>query len=233
MKAKAQRSGVSKETVVKSLLTTLVLLVSVSSAQVALYPPNSNTAKVVLFGHSWIADMNGFAPWAFPNLPSGNIAIRGHGALTCSGLLIWLQGDIQPTTNVVFLMLATNDIVRNIDVNSHMACVYQAIQLILHKNPNMKILLSNVPPWCQSTVPGYGDKRQIIATYNAAYQLVPQAYPQVTVVDMWTMTVQSDGWALPNVIDGALGYHFGPNGQYEVMGIIRHAVYGGVAAIAK
>lgn len=218
---------------VKSLIAALIMLVSCSSAQVALYPPNSANAHVVLFGHSWIAAMNGFAPWAFPNLPSANVSVRGHGSLTCSGLLIWMQGDIASTTDVVFMMLATNDILRNTDVSWHMACVEQAVQMALQKNPRMKVLLSNVPPWGASTLAQYGDKRPLIAAYNAAYPLLAQRYAQVSIVDMWSPTVQTDGWALPNVIDGPLGYHFGPNGQYEVMGIIRDAVYGAIAAMSQ
>ena len=52
-----------------------------------LIPPNALTVNVVLFGHSWIYIMQGFQPWAFPNIPSGHILVEGYSGYRCSQLL--------------------------------------------------------------------------------------------------------------------------------------------------
>ena len=38
--------------------------------------------------------------------------------------------------------------------------------------------------------------------------------------------LDTTGWGLPNILDGD-GIHFGPNGRYAVMGMVRDALYAG------
>ena len=48
----------------------VALCAGAQSAPQPLIPPHALTVNVVLFGHSWIERMEGFQPWAFPNIPS-------------------------------------------------------------------------------------------------------------------------------------------------------------------
>lgn len=194
-----------------------------------LVPRNALTVKVVLFGHSWIYLMQGFQPWAFPNIPSAHVSIKGYSGYTCAQLLPLVRSDVPASTDAVFIMAATNDIAQHVPLSQHMACMQNMIDELISENPHMLIELSNVQPLCQSTVPVLGDLRSAIATFNQAYAAFPQLYPNnVVMVDMWTPIVQTDGWGLSNmfVSDGA---HFGPNGQDVVMGVIRDGLYAGLA----
>jgi hypothetical protein len=86
------------------------------------------------------------------------------------------------------------------------------------------------PPFAPLGGQIFGDKRSVIAAYNLAYAGVPQLFPNnVMLVDMWTPLVEATGWGLANILDGNSDVHFGPNGQYTVMGIIRDALYSGLA----
>jgi lysophospholipase L1-like esterase len=174
--------------------------------------------------------MQGFQPWAFPNIPSQHIAINGFYGYTCAQLLPLVSSEVPAGTNAVFIMAATNDVAQHVTVAQHMACMESMINELIAENPHMLIELSNLPPFCQSTLPVLGDLRSAIASYNSAYTTFPQLYPNnVVMVDMWTPMVQTDGWGLSNMFmsDGA---HFGPNGQDVVMGVIRDGLYAGLAA---
>ena len=195
--------------------------------QTPLIPPHALTVNVVLFGHSWITLMEGFQPWAFPNIPSGHIAIEGYSGYTCAKLLPIVLQNVPASTNAVFIMAATNDVVEGVPVSQHIACMESMIGELIGENPNMLILLSNVPPLCSGT--GIGDDRATIAAYNKAYAGLPQLYPNnVRLVDMWTPMVDTNGWGLVNMFRDHV--HFGVNGQDVVMGTIRDGLYAGLAA---
>lgn len=211
-------------------MTTLfvVLLVAVAagaqSYQQPLIPPHALSVNVVLFGHSWIELMKGFQPWAFPNIPSQHVSIQGFGGYKCSMLLPVLRSAVPASTNAVFIMAATNDVLQGIPVDQHIACMESMIEVLIGENPNMLILVSNVPPVGIKV----GDFRLLIAQYNQAYTTLPPLYPKnVHLVDMWTPMVDTNGWALLNMFRD--GVHFGPNGQDLVMGTIRDALYSGLA----
>jgi len=202
---------------------------SAQSMPVPLIPPNALNVNVVLFGHSWIARMVGFQPWAFPNIPSQHIAIQGYGGYTCAELLPILLSNVPASTNAVFIMAATNDVLKDVPVSQHIACIESMIGELIGENQHMLILMSNDPPLCLSTVPSFGDLRSRIAAYNKAYAGLPKLYPNnVQLVDMWTPMVDTNGWGLANMfVDGV---HFGPNGQDLVMGTIRDGLYSGLAS---
>jgi hypothetical protein len=215
---------------IATVILILFVVAGVSSQvpQQPLIPPHALTVNVVLFGHSWIYLMQGFQPWAFPNIPSQRISIEGHYGYTCTQLLPLVLSDVPASTNAVFIMAATNDVAEGVPVGTHIACMKDMIMQLIAENPHMLILLSNDPPFCINTLALFGDKRSLIASYNQAYAELPQEYPNnVQVVDMWTPMADAQGWGLANMFlsDGA---HFGPNGQDLVMGVIRDALYGGL-----
>jgi lysophospholipase L1-like esterase len=188
--------------------------------QLPLIPPHANTVNVVLFGHSWIVLMQGFQPWAFPNIPSNHVSVQGYGGYTCEMLIPPLRSSVPPSTNAVFLMTATNDVLENIPVDEHIACMQTIIGILIGENPSMLILASNVPPLGKNVK----DHRDAISQYNQAYLTLPQMYPNnVKVVDMWTPMVDVNGWALANMFRD--GVHFNQNGQDLVMGTIRDSLY--------
>jgi lysophospholipase L1-like esterase len=198
--------------------------------QRALVPPNAWAVKVVLFGHSWVYRMQGFQPWAFPNIPTQHVSIVGYPSTTCAQLLPQLLSSVPATTNAVFIMAATNDVIQHVTVAQHTSCLQTMIGQLLAENPQMLIVFSNVPPLTQYTQQTLGDLRSTIDSYNQAYAALPQQYPNnVIVVDMWSPMVQTNGWGLTNMfLDD--GIHFGPNGQDTVMSVIRDGLYEGLEA---
>jgi lysophospholipase L1-like esterase len=197
--------------------------VAQSSPQ-SLIPPHALNVKVVLFGHSWIELMQGFQPWAFPNIPSGHVSIQGFGGYNCAMLLPLVPSSVPASTNAVFIMAATNDVVEGVPVSQHIACMESMIGQLIAENSHMLILVSNVPPLCITTLGIFGDERATIAAYNQAYTTLPPLYPNnVKLVDMWTPMMDTNGWGLLNMFRD--GVHFGANGQDLVMGTIRDALY--------
>jgi hypothetical protein len=194
-----------------------------------LIPPHAQRVNVVLFGHSWIWLMQGFQPWAFPNIPSSHIPIQGYPGYTCQQLLPLVAADVPASTNAVFVMAATNDVIQGVPVSTHINCMKSMIGQMISLNPHMVILLSNVPPFAPVSLNYVPDERRAVAAYNQAYGSLPQLYPNnVALVDMWTPLVDTTGWGLPNILDAGDGIHFGPNGRYAVMGIVRDALYAGL-----
>src|SRR5580704_12453453 len=101
------------------------------SVQQPLIPPRALTVNVVLFGHSWIYLMNGFQPWAFPNIPSNHVAVDGFPGYTCAELLPLVASEVPPTTNAVFIMAATNDVAQGVPVGTHIACIENMINVLV------------------------------------------------------------------------------------------------------
>jgi lysophospholipase L1-like esterase len=206
-----------------TILLVMLLVAAGTGAQTLqkpLIPPHALNVNVVLFGHSWMVLMKGFQPWAFPNLPSNHVSIQAFDGYKCSMLLQEVYSAVPPSTNAVFIMAATNDVLQDIPVATHIACMETMIEDLIGENPHMLILVSNVPPIGMNV----GDYRLLIAQYNQAYTTLPPLFPNnVKLVDMWTPMVDTNGWALMNMFKD--GVHFGPNGQDLVMGTIRDALY--------
>src|ERR1022692_4205618 len=178
----------------RAILIALVLLVAACGAQVGvqtpLVPPGALTVNVVLFGHSWIWLMQGFQPWAIPNIPSNHIAVDGYPGYTCQQLLPLVASDVPASANAVFVMAATNDVIQGVPVATHVACIKSMIGQMITENPHMRILLSNVPPFAPISLKYIGDKRAAVTAYNQAYAGIPPLYPNnVVLVDMWTPLV--------------------------------------------
>jgi len=212
--------------IVMAIFVVLLLATGASaqSYQQPLIPPHALTANVVLFGHSWIARMQGYQPWAFPNIPSPHVSIQGFSGYTCAMLLPLVPSSVPASANAVFIMAATNDVVEDVPVSQHIACMENMINQLISENSHMLILISNDPPLGITTLGIFGDDRSRIAAYNQAYLTLPQMYPNnVKLVDMWTPMVDTNGWGLLNMfLDGV---HPGPNGWDLVMGTIRDALY--------
>jgi lysophospholipase L1-like esterase len=122
--------------------------------------------------------MEGFQPWAFPNIPSSHISIEGYPGYTCQQLLPLVSADVPASTNAVFVMAATNDVIQGVLVTTHIECMKSMVGQLIALNPHMVILLSNVPPLGIITLQeGIPDKRSVIAAYNRAYATLPQIYP--------------------------------------------------------
>jgi lysophospholipase L1-like esterase len=207
-----------------TILLVMVLAAVGASAQATaqpLIPPHALTVQVVLFGHSWIELMQGFQPWAFPNILSGHVSIQGYGGYTCAELLTVMSSSVPATTNAVFITSATNDILEN--VPGLPACrVHEK-----HDRGNDRGKLQDAASdlQCSARVFQAGDHRAAIAAYNQAYTTLPPLYPNnVKLVDMWTPMVATNGWGLANMFR-ADGVHFGTDGQDLVMGTIRDALY--------
>ncbi len=219
----------SKIAIIFLAVVALAAGAAAQAPQQPLIPPHAQSVNVVLFGHSWIYLMQGFQPWAFPNIPSNHIAIKGYPGYTCAQLLPLVSSNVPATTNAVFIMAATNDVAQGVTVAAHIACMEDMINQLIAENSHMLILVSNDPPFCLSTFPIFGDKRSVIAAYNRAYAGLPMLYPNnVQLVDMWTPMVDVSGWGLANMFLSD-GVHPGPNGNDLVMGVIRDALYSGLA----
>jgi lysophospholipase L1-like esterase len=219
--------------IVRIVLLSMLALTITAEAQTGpgtpLIPPHALRVNVVLFGHSWIWLMQGFQPWAFPNIPSSHIAIEGYPGYTCAQLLPLVSADVPASTNAVFIMAATNDVIQGVPVATHIACMESMIGQMIALNPHMVILLSNVPPFAPISLDYIPDERRAVTAYNQAYASLPQLYPNnVVLVDMWTPLVDTTGWGLGNILDYGDGIHFGPNGRYAVMGVVRDALYAGL-----
>jgi lysophospholipase L1-like esterase len=220
----------------KAVLLLSVLLLTMAAGaqtgppQIPLIPPHALSSNVVLFGHSWIWLMQGFQPWAFPNIPSSHIAIDGYPGYTCQQLLPLVAPDVPASTNAVFVMAATNDVIQGVPVANHITCMKSMIEQMIAENPHILILVSNVPPFAPISLNYIPDERTVVAAYNAAYAGLPALYPNnVVLVDMWTPLVDTVGWGLANILDYGDGIHFGPNGRYAVMDVVRDALYSGLA----
>ena len=61
-----------------------------------LIPPHALKVNAVLFGHSWIYLMEGFQPWAFPNIPSSHVSIEAIPVTPASSSCRWFLPTCQP-----------------------------------------------------------------------------------------------------------------------------------------
>jgi|ERR1039458_5375924 hypothetical protein len=146
------------------------------------------------------------APWTSIGIPLTEI--RGHNSYTCSMLSILLPYDVPLGTQVAVLVESTNDIRTNVPLAAHMACITGEITYLQSHRSGIKLFIVNTPPWNQINC--YGDQRDLISQYNNAYLSLPDQYG-VTVVDVWTGAVQSDNWAIPELMSGPCGVHPGQN----------------------
>jgi len=188
----------------------MVLSLGLAQAQV---PP---TKHVTMTGNSIAQMQGGFQPYEFPFLPAQNVVIRGQYGYTCNMILILLPYLVPANSDVVVLIDSTNDVLRGVAVADHIACISQSITTLWQRNHKIKILLANTPPMGYGNC--YGDFRDSIDAYNAAYVQLVNSYKtgaiSVSLIDVWTPNVQPDRWAIPAAMTGPCLIHPGPPNQW-------------------
>ena len=137
-------------------------------------------------------DVDFVGSWTDPNFNLNfDQNSEGHGGYTTSGILDGVEGDTQGhlsdwllryTPDVALVMLGTNDVLNNVPTQHSIYSLGRIIDTIRQKNPNVRILLAQVPPTCIT--------RDNLLALNAAIPgLAAQkstAQSPVTVVDMYT-----------------------------------------------
>jgi len=179
---------------------------------------------VTITGNSIAQFQGGFQQREFPLLPSQNVVIRGENSYTCALILPLILYLVPANTDVVVLIDSTNDVQNGVTIAEHMLCIEQTIQSLLGRNPALRVVVANTPPWthwnpCTSL---YRDSSVIsqISMYNAAYAdpvsgLQARWPSRVRVADVWTPNADQDGWAVPQYMTGPCGIHPGNAGVWS------------------
>jgi GDSL-like Lipase/Acylhydrolase family len=195
------------------------LLGTAAVAQIVQY-----STHVTVTGNSLAQFQGGFQTHEFPLLNPQNVVIRGMYSYPCSAILRSIVYLVPADTEVVVLFDSSNDIRTGVTVQDHMACMNNTISVLLARNPALRIVVANTPPWthwdpCTSS---YRDDSIVteIEAYNAAYAdpvdgLQAQWPSNVRVADVWTPSVGQDGWALPQYMTGPCGVHPGDAGIWS------------------
>ena len=175
-------------------------------------------------GNSLAQFQGGFQLMEFPLVPAANVVIRGQNSYTCAMILPLVSYLVPPNSDAVVLLDSTNDIEHNVPVQQHMNCIEQTITSLVTRNPAVRIVVANTPPWthwdpCTST---YRDPSvvQLIQAYNAAYadsgSGLQALWPvNVRLADVFTPSSDQDGWALPQYMLGPCGIHPGNSGIWS------------------
>lgn len=181
---------------------------------------------VTIAGNSIAHFQANFAPEEFPQLLGSEVHIWGVDSVPCSYFLSTngsgtplLYFYVPAQTTIAVLIDSTNDIRTGVPVTQHMQCMETTIGLLLRRNPNIKVVVANTPPWTQFNPCSSADNPPAVLTaiqaYNAAYA-DPSAglqamYPNnVRVADVYTPAAESNGWANPFYMNGPCGIHPGP-----------------------
>lgn len=179
---------------------------------------------VAITGNSIAQFQGGFQQREFPLLVPQNVVIRGQNSYTCSMVLPLILYLVPANTDVVVLIDSTNDIQHNVTVGEHMACIEQTIEVLLARNPSLRLVILNTPPWthwnpCTGSYRDDGVESEIVVFNNAYADPVTglQAlWPsRVRVADVWTPNADQDGWAIPQYMTGPCGLHPGNSGVWS------------------
>lgn len=124
---------------------------------------------------------------AFAGVKTANRGISGD---TTRGMLFRLEKDviaIKPSG--VVMLMGTNDIANKADVKTVVGNVKLIIEALHEYNSAMPIVLCQVMPASAKV------KRptETIQQLNAKYQVLAKAFPQVTVLDTWTLFADAEG----------------------------------------
>jgi hypothetical protein len=156
----------------------------------------------------------GFEEDEFPLLPPQNVFYEGQDSFTCEEILRMMPGFVPVRTQVVVPFELTNDARIGTPAPVVVGCLVRTISLLVNRNPAIKVVLPTAHPWRSDNCTG--DRRALIAQYNALLPLVAKVFPgTVTLVDVWTPNVQADGWAIPEDITGFCGVHPGPEEEWS------------------
>ena len=174
---------------------------------------------VGIAGNSLAEFQMGFQPYEFQPTLAPYVQILGIKGAECSTFLATNQQGQQlilfyvpASAQVAVLIESTNDAKdRLVTLASHMNCMNTTISLLQARNPDLRVIVVNTPPFTQDNC--YGDFRTQIALYNAAYSDPTIGFaanhPHTKVADVWTPAVQPDGWAYPQYMQGPCGIHPG------------------------
>jgi len=208
--------------------TTLLLMLLTAAA---FGQSQFQNAYVTITGNSIAHFQAPFAMQEFPAIPAANVYIWGVDSAPCSYLLQTNSSGeplllflVPERTTVAVLIDSTNDIRTNVPVPEHMACIEQTISILLARKPDLKIVVTNTPPWtqwdpCTDTNRDYSVV-QAIEAYNAAYadpvSGLQALYPNnVRVADVFTPNAYSSGWGIPADMAGPCGTHPGQEFQWS------------------
>jgi hypothetical protein len=184
---------------------------------------------ITITGNSIAQFMSGFQPHLFPTYLPSNVVINGWIGYTCQMMLPALLATVPANTKVAVLIDSTNDVVHNTRLSDHMTCINQTINTLTMRNPAIKIVVALTPPWVEGNygcppTSGYGDKRAVIQSYNAAYRGdagsgypgLAQSYPHTVVIaDVYSYMVLPNGCANPDLETGPCGIHPGNSQQWS------------------
>jgi len=216
LRSQAARHGVvpASCTVILGFLSFLVLAAAAAHGQ-----------YVTITGNSIAHFQATFATEEFPHLLASQVNIWGVDSVPCSYFLSTngngtplLYFYVPAQTTVAVLIDSTKDIRTGVPVAQHMLCIETTIGLLLRRNPNIKIVVANTPPWTQFNPCTNANNPPTILTamqaYNAAYADpttgLQALYPNnVRVADVYTPAAESNGWANPFYMSGPCGTHPG------------------------
>ena len=166
-------------------------------------------------GNSFGEYQAGFAHQEFPTMPVGDVNIFGQDGFTCANIEQMITGLVPKQTTVVAIYGTTNDAKAQTPIASLVGCMTNIISILTARNPSIKIVITNTPPWTQDNCLNL-DRRDLIDQYNAAF--LAQQWnvngANVTLVDVWNPNILNDGsrWGDPaKLADGFCGVHFGPS----------------------
>lgn len=201
-------------------LSAILFLASASSAGQSL---GQYSKHVTITGNSIAHFQANFGPYEFPAIQQSGVFIWGEDGQTCAEVLTLILYLVPAQTDVAVLIDSTNDIRDSVPVAQHMNCMYETISALLARNPGLKIVAANTPPWTHYN-PCTGEDNpdsilNLIAVYNEAYSDhssgLQATWPNnVRVADVWTPSAGADGWAIPADMPGPCGIHPGQEFQW-------------------
>ena len=184
-----------------------------AAAQIPLY-----STHVTITGNSLAQFQGGFQLHELPLVNPQDVVIRGMNSYTCSSILRLILYLVPADTQVAVLFDSTNDIRTGVTVQDHMACIDNTISVLVARNPAIRIVVANTPPWTHWNPCTSSNRDESVVSaieaYNAAYAdpadgLQARWPANVRVADVWTPSVDQDGWALPQYMAGPCGVHPG------------------------
>lgn len=203
----------------KGLIPILIVVFCMASqAQTA----RKYSQPVTISGNSIAHFQATFGPLEFPAV--SHTFIWGLDSMTCADVLPQILYLVPANTAVAVLIDSTNDVRTGVPVSQHMECIETTISTLLARNPAMKIVVANTPPWTQYN-PCTGTDNdpsivQMIKSYNQAYAdpshgLQAQWPTNVRVADVFTPIAYPSGWAIPQDMTGPCGIHPGQEFQWS------------------
>lgn len=201
-----------------AVVVAVLVLSAASQGQIDQY-----TKHVSVTGNSIAHFQATFAPYEFPAIKQSGVFIWGEDGQTCAGVLPLILYLVPAATDVVVLIDSTNDIRTSVPVQQHISCMKQTIATLLGRNPALKVVAANTPPWTHFNPCSGTDNPdsilELIEAYNAAYAdantgLQAQWPNNVRLADVWTPSAGSDGWAIPADMPGPCGIHPGQEFQW-------------------